>query len=123
MSPVEPSEAEGYYGSGGQFTSPRKLLQPGETKRVKLLDISKQSKTKYPIKDKDYCYRLSLQTEEGADLMMDMNGLSLIGQAMRALYPDGPTKPRVPCGASFHRRTERTTKQSELVITRETGDS
>ena len=119
MPPVESEEIEGYYSRGGDFTSPKKLLTPGETKRVKLLDLSKQHQTKYPIKDKDYCYRLSLQTEAGATLKMDMNGGNLISQVMRALYPDGPTKPMQPGWATITRRTERTTKQSELVVVRE----
>lgn len=121
MSPLESDEVRQLYGGSGQFTSVKKLLKPGEKKRVQLLDINKNYSTKYPMKDKDYGYRVSLKTEEGEALILDCNSRDLVRQLNTALYPNGPDKEMVACWVTFHRRTERKSTQSELEVIREEG--
>lgn len=120
MSPLEQDEVQEYYGSSGEFTSVRKLLGPGEKTTAKLLDLGRNYKTKFPIKDKDYNYRLTLEVD-GKRMLLDMNGKDSIKQAIAVLYPNGPKAPLVPCFAILSRRTERKTYQGELVIER--GDA
>ena len=116
--PLDPEDAQQYYGSSGQFTNTRKLLQPGETMKVLVQDMSKNTTTKYPIKDKDYNYRVHFRTLEGKDLLLDTSGRDTIAQFVTALFPFGPSQPMQPCWVALTRRTERRTSQGELEITR-----
>ena len=118
MTPVDPGDVKDYYGKrDGQFTSIRKLLKPGDTITVQVSDISKSFQTNYPIKDKDYCMRVSLEFE-GVKLLLDLNGAGAIRQFMTALYPDGPEGKLVPCSVMIYRKTERKQKESEIQVTR-----
>lgn len=115
MAPLDPEDVKAYYGRLGQFTSIRKLVKPGETVEVKLLDIDKCFKTSYPIAGKDYTMRITLE-HQGQQLLLDCNGATLIANFTSALYPNGADKPLVPCQVKLTRRTERTKNQSELVV-------
>ena len=114
---IDPTEAQEYYQGSGTFTSVRKLLKPGEKVTTQLLGLEKNFKTKFPLKGKDYSYRLSFEID-GQAYLMDINSRDLIGQALRALYPNGLDKGIEPCQAIFTRRVERRTTQSELQIER-----
>ena len=117
MAPLEQGEAEEYTNRGGEFTTIKKLVNPGQSVVVRLLDITKHFKTKYPVKDKEYCYRVKLE-RDGKGYLMDINGKDAIGQIMNCLHPNGFQAPLVPCFATFTRRTERKSYQSEIIITR-----
>ena len=115
--PIDPGEAKEFYGQDGKFLSIREL-KPGQSMAVKLFDIFKNFKTKYPCKGKDYNYRLVLVDDQGSKRLLDLNGRDSIRQAVNALYPEGPEGPLVPCHATLGRRTERKTTQAELTIER-----
>lgn len=115
MSPLDAEDMKEYYGATGEFTSVKKLLKPGESKLVNLLDLARNYKTKFPIAGKEYGYRLTLEIE-GKRMLMDMNGKDTIKQAVAALYPHGPTGELVPCQVTLTRRTERKTYEGELII-------
>ena len=115
MAPLDPADVQAYVRSSGTFTSVRKLVKPGESVEVKLLDISKCFKTTYPIKDKDYTMRVTLE-HQGQQLLLDCNGATLIGAFTAALYAHGPTAPPTPCRVRLTRRTERSKSQSELSV-------
>ena len=120
MSPLGKEDVRAFEGGTGEFTSIRKLVNPGQKVTVKLLDIVKNHKTKYPIKDKDYSFRLTLE-KDGKRLLMDMNGADTIRQVLAALYPNGSDGDIVPCFAIISRRTERKTFQGEMILER--GDA
>jgi len=119
--PITSSEASEYYGVGGDFTSIKKLCKPGESVTVQLIDIVKNTRTKYPIKDKDYNYRVTMKDAQGRTLHMDLSGRDSIAQMVTALYPEGVDKALVPCAAKITRRTERKTTQSEMIVERTDG--
>lgn len=117
---IDPEDAQQFGGRGGEFVSIRELLKPGEKNTARLIDIGKNFKTRFPIKDKDYNYRITLEVD-GKRKLLDLNGADSIGQMIAALYPNGPTQPLSPCFAVLSRRTERKTYQSELQVER--GDT
>lgn len=120
MSPLESEDLKEYYGSSGEFMTVRKLLKPGDSCQVKLLDLNRNYKTKYPIKDKEYAYRLTFD-KDGKKYLMDINGKDVLKQLTDALYPKGEAGGILPCFATLARRTERKTYQSELTVER--GDA
>ena len=116
--PVDKEDALPFYGRDGQFTSIRKLVAIGQSAEFECLDISKHHKTNYPVKGKDYCFRVTLKGEGGQRLLLDLNGMSAIGQFLACLYPKGPEGPLVPCRVRLTRRAERRKAESELVVER-----
>ena len=115
MSPLDAGEAQSYYGHSGKFMTIREI-QPGNSMVVRLQDISKNFKTKYPMKDKDYNYRVTLTDASGQLRWLDLNGASAIRQFVTLLYAQGPDKPPVPCQAKLTRRAQRKTNESELLV-------
>ena len=115
MAPLDPADVQAHVRSSGTFTSVRKLVKPGESVEVQLLDISKCFKTNYPIKDKDYTMRVTLE-HQGQQLLLDCNGATLVGAFTAALYQQGPTAPPTPCRVRLTRRVERTKTQSEILV-------
>jgi len=115
---IDPEEASEFAGSDGKFFSIKRDMQPGDKMEVVLIDISKNTRTNYPIKDKDYAYRLTFKDGSGQQRLLDMNGRDAIRQALAALYPNGLDQPMSPCKATLSRRTERKTNQSELELVR-----
>lgn len=115
--PIEQQEAQEYYGKGGQYTTIRKLCKPGESVTAKLIDLNKDHKSKFPMKDKDYSYVISMEMD-GTAMRMSVNSKSLLQQVIAALYPDGPSGKLQPCLAKISRRVERKTYESEAVITK-----
>lgn len=120
MPPLDEQDVKQHYRGTGTFTSLRKLVQPGQSVEAEATDIAKNFKTAYPIKDKDYNMRVSLSMN-GSPLLLDINGSSVIGQFVAALYPKGPTGPLVPCRVRITRLTERRKTQSEVQVERIEG--
>ena len=117
MTPIDSGDLQSFSGGSGQFTSIRKLLKPGENKKVKLLDWNKNTKTQYPIQGKDYCFEISLEVD-GSRYLMSVASKDMIRQTVAAMYPNGTDKPLVPCWAVLGRRLERKTYESEGIITK-----
>ncbi len=117
MAPLDPGDYEAHYRADGTFTSFKKLVPPGQSVEVEVLDITKHRPTKYPVKDKDYCMRVSLRQGQ-VKYLMDINGGHAIGQFVAALYPKGPQGGLQPCRVKITRRTERSKAQSEVIIER-----
>lgn len=115
MSPLDPADVQGYYGQQGKFMSIRDI-QAGQSVVVTIKDISKNFKTKYPMKDKDYNYRVTLVDGEGQLRWLDLNGASAIRQFVTFLHQDGPEKPQTPCQVKLTRRAQRKTNESELMV-------
>lgn len=125
--PVGADDLNEYGAVGGRFFNLRKELKPGEKIKVKLVDISKNTRTKYPLKGKDgkpkdYCYRLQFVTCDGNEArIMDINSIDLVKQAFRSLYPSGIEGGLKPCIATIGHRADRQLKQSYGEIVKE-GD-
>lgn len=115
--PIESQEAQEFFGKGGQYTTIRKLCKPGESVTVKIFDLNKDTKSKFPMQGKDYSYVMSMEMD-GNMLRMSVNSKSLLQQVVAALYPDGPSGKLQPCLAKISRRVERKTYESEAVITK-----
>ena len=115
---VEPDTAQEFMGGGtGRFFSPKRELKAGDAIVVKLLDVSENKNTKYPIKEKDFCYRVAFTDPTGEARIWDISGKDTIRQIFRCLYPNGLDKGVVACKATIRKRLERTTKQGDLEIT------
>src|SRR3990167_9501780 len=114
---IEKDDLKEYYGSSGDFITIRKLVNPGQKVQVRLIDFTRNYKTKYPIKDKEYNYRLTIE-KDGKRYLLDLSGKDSIKQVVSALYPDGPDGELKPCFAIIERRTERKSYHGELQITR-----
>ena len=117
--PLEDGD-QGLLSGGGQFFKIRQL-KPGECMKVKLVSMLKNtnvSQPKFCIKDKGYNYRVAFVDEQGMSRIMDISSPAAIGEISRVLIQDGKD---VPCEATFTRRTERKTSQSELEVVR-TGE-
>lgn len=120
---LEAEDLKEYHGRNGDFTTLRKLVKPGETVEVVCVDIARNHKTKFPIKDKDYGYRVTLEmTGVSGRLLLDLNGTNVISQFVSALYPQGESGGLQPCRVKITRRTERKLNQSEVVVER-VGDA
>lgn len=121
MSGMDTNDLKQFSGPGGDFFKPSSL-QPGQSIEVQLVGLDKQYKTQYPIKDKDYCYRISFVDADGRARIFDANGTDVLRQVVAALYPNGPEGALVACRAKLTRRTARRKNQGELEITRLDGE-
>lgn len=65
----------------------KKVLQPGESLTVKVVDVEKNHNTKFPIMGQDFCYRFILSDER----VWDEATAGIFGKIMTLLYPDGKT--------------------------------
>lgn len=115
--PIDQQEAQEFYGKGGQYTTIRKLCKPGESVTVKIIDLNKDHASKFPMKDKNYSYVMSIDVD-GTAMRMSVNSKSLLQQVIAALYPDGPSGKLQPCLAKITRRVERKTYESEAMVTK-----
>jgi len=109
-------------GSGGgggsnMFFRLNQELKPGDSIRVKLFDINKNTRTKFPLKDKNYCYQVKFD-QDGRTRLYDLNSFDAVRQALKVLYPNGTDKAMSPCYATITRRLQRPKKKSEVQIER-----
>ena len=115
-----PDEASAYFNrTSGRFFNLSKDLQPGQSWLIDLVDVTENTKTKYPIAGKTFCYRLTFLDPQGETRIMDVNGSDAIAQVFRALYPNGHAGGLQPGLATLTRRAERSTKQANFSLTRE----
>jgi len=128
MSPLEnPQEAAEFTQSkGGKFFNPKEM-ELGSTWNVNWTDVAEyhgtpEHKIKYPIAGKDYCYRIKFIDPSNDERIWDINGKDITRQIFKCLYPNGTDKPISPCRGTLHRRTERSTKQSSMVLVRVDGE-
>ena len=88
MSPLDQNDVDfGRSKSKVQYFSKKNELQPGKSVVVKVVEVEKNTQTKYPIMGQNFTYRFTL--EDGR--VWDESTASLFGKLIKILYPDGKT--------------------------------
>ena len=88
MSPIDQENVD-YGRSKAQqsFFSKGKEMQPGQSVKLKIVDVEMNRNTKYPIQGKDFCYRFVL----GDGRVWDEATSGIFGALIKLCYPDGKT--------------------------------
>src|SRR3990167_6221174 len=107
-----PDEASAYFNrTSGRFFNLSKDLEPGQSWLIDMVDVSENTKTKYPIPGKTFCYRFIFLDPQGETRLMDIAGADAIAQVFRALYPHGMAAGLQPGLATLTRRAERRSEE------------
>lgn len=85
MSPLDKDEVSQGRTMGMSFFK-LSSIQPGQSQVIEVVEINKKPDTKYPIRGKDYCYRLTLADGR----ICDVNSIPVAGHLLRILYPENP---------------------------------
>ena len=111
MSPIEQNEVESNISQANNgFFKKGNEIQPGQSVVVKVVDVLKNTKTKYPIAGQDFCYRFML--EDGR--AWDESAAGVFRPVIKLLHPDGKTLK--PCSVKITKLTVKPTKGSQYTI-------
>ena len=110
MSPLDQSEVD-YGRSKARVNYYKKAtIQPGQSEIVNVVDVEKNTATKYPIPDENFCYRFIL--DDGR--VWDETASSVFGAALKILYPDGKTFK--PASLKISKLVSKPIKGSQYVV-------
>ena len=88
----------------------KKVLQPGESLTLNIVDVEKNHSTKFPIMGQDFCYRFILSDGRVWD---EATG-GIFGKILTILYPDGKTLK--PSAVVLTKLTVKPVKGSQYTI-------
>ena len=110
MTPLSDDELNFGRGSGGRNWFKKKEIPAGESVVIEIVDAGTTTQTNYPIKDQDFCYRLTLSDGR----TWDESTASIYGPLLEIIYPDGKTFK--PAKIRVSKRTTKPIRGSQYMI-------